>query len=117
MEDAIINRGRCPEIAGSRITVYDVLYETQAGITPPEIAALFRLQVEQVEASLRYIQEHHEEVLANSQKIQDRHARGNPPEIQAVIEATHAKCAPLWAELGQGTRAQENGHAGNSGGS
>ena len=38
MEYAIINRGRGPEIAGSRITVYDVLAETEAGATPEELA-------------------------------------------------------------------------------
>jgi uncharacterized protein (DUF433 family) len=111
MHAAIIDRGRGPEIAGSRITVYDVLYETQYGLTPDEIAELFQLDLAQVRVALQYIEEHKEEVLKDYQKIMDRHARGNPPEIQAKIDATHAKYAPLWDELRQRAQAQENGEA------
>ena len=53
MELAIINRGRGPEIAGSRITVYDVLAETQAGATPEELAGWYDLEVAQIQLALR----------------------------------------------------------------
>lgn len=111
MAESIINRGRGPEIAGSRITVYDVLYESQAGLSPEEIAELFLLTVEQVQAALEYIRANRAQVLAEYQRIQERHARGDPPELQARLEATHAKYAPLFAELRR--RAREGGHAGN----
>ena len=45
MEPAIIDRGRGPEIAGSRITVYDVLAETATGATPEELAHWYQLDV------------------------------------------------------------------------
>lgn len=98
MNSAIIDRGRGPEIAGSRITVYDVLAETQAGATPEQLAQEWGLQVEQVHAALRYIDEHKEEVLTDYRKIKERHARGNPPEVQAILDAIHAKYEILWAE-------------------
>jgi uncharacterized protein (DUF433 family) len=84
---AIINRGRGPEIAGSRITVYDVLAETRAGATPEELAKWYELDVEQIHLALGYIEEHKEEVERDWAAIKARHARGNPPEIEARIEA------------------------------
>ena len=45
MHEAIIDRGRGPEIAGSRITVYDVLAETEAGATPAQLAEWYQLDV------------------------------------------------------------------------
>src|SRR2546423_12109010 len=86
MANAIINRGRGPEIAGSRITVYDVLAETRAGATPEELAQWYELDGEQIRLALRYIEEHKEEVERNWAAIKARHARGNPPEVQAKIE-------------------------------
>jgi uncharacterized protein (DUF433 family) len=99
MQPAIIDRGRGPEIAGSRITVYDVLAETQAGATPEQLAGEWGLQVEQIQAALCYIEEHREEVLADYRDIQARHARGNPPEIQAKMEASHARFLERVEEL------------------
>lgn len=99
MKPAIIDRGRGPEIAGSRITVYDVLAETQAGQTPEQLAADWELQVGQIHCALQYIEEHKEEVLRDWAEIKARIARGNPPEIQAKLDATHAKYAPLWESL------------------
>lgn len=109
MSVAITDRGRGPEIEGSRITVYDVLAETQAGLPPAQIADLFRLTLEQIEAALRYIEEHKEEVLADYQEIKARHARGNPPEIQAKLDAIHAKYEALWAERRRRFQDQDNG--------
>jgi len=39
----IIDRGRGPEIAGTRITVYDVMNYLQEGWRYDQIAGLFRL--------------------------------------------------------------------------
>ena len=115
MSTAIINRGRGPEIEGSRITVYDVLAETQAGVPLEQLAKEWGLQVEQIQAALKYIEEHKEEVLANYRKIQERNARGNPPELQAKLDAIHAKYAPMWEELRR-KYAQENKNGRNPGG-
>jgi uncharacterized protein (DUF433 family) len=115
MQPVIRDRGRGPEIAGSRITVYDVLAETQAGATPEQLAQEWNLQVEQIEAALRYIEEHREEVLADYQAIKARHARGNPPEIQALADAIHAKYQVLWADRLRRMEQERNGE-GNPGG-
>lgn len=95
----IIDRGRGPEIDGSRITVYDVLAETEAGTAPEELALEWGLSIEQICAAMKFIEEHREEVLANFRKIKERHARGNPPELRDKIDAMHAKYAPMWEAL------------------
>ena len=89
IEAKIIDRGRGPEIAGSRITVYDVLDYHKEGWPTKEIAWLFHLSTAQVEAAIRYIEEHRGEVMEAYQRILARHARGNPPELQAKLDAGH----------------------------
>lgn len=119
MSAAIINRGRGPEIAGSRITVYDVLAETGAGATPEQLAQEWNLQVEQIHAAQQYIEEHKDEVLEGYRKIKERHARGNPPEVQAILDAIHTKYEVLWADRKRRAReAQlaEDNHEGHPGG-
>ena len=51
----IINRGRGPEIAGTRITVYDVLDYRKHGWHRDVIAGFFRLSSEQIQAAFDYI--------------------------------------------------------------
>lgn len=116
MDYAIIDRGRGPEIAGSRITVYDVFAETQAGATPEELAQWYQLDVAQIQLALRYIDEHHEEVLRDYQAIKSRHTRGNAPAVQAKIDAAHAKHALLWAKLRHEVPSRENDNEGPPGG-
>ncbi|MCI0462646.1 MAG: DUF433 domain-containing protein [Gemmataceae bacterium] len=98
MSAQIIDRGRGPEIAGTRITVYDVLDYHLDGEHPTMIALELGVSSEQVEAAIRYIEEHRDQVLADYQGMRDRCARGNPPEVQARLDATHAKYQALWAE-------------------
>lgn len=111
MKNVIINRGRGPQIAGSRITVYDILYESQEGLSPAEIAELFSLQKEQIEAALQYIDEHREQVLEDYRRIRERHARGNPEAVQAKLNAIHEKYAKQWSGQRNGPCA-ESGDAG-----
>jgi uncharacterized protein (DUF433 family) len=108
---AIINRGRGPEIAGSRITVYDVLAETRAGATPEELAGWYHLDVEQIRLALRYIEEHKEEVERDWAAIKARHARGNPPEVEAKIQANRPRFLARVEEIRRRARARENGDA------
>lgn len=88
---AIIQRGRGPEIRGTRITVYDIVGYQQMGWTAERTAEWLRLTVPQVEAASRYIERHRDEVAAEYQKILDRAARGNPPEVQAKVDAAHTR--------------------------
>ena len=54
----IINRGRGPEIAGTRITVYDVMDYLKHGWHRDRIAALFRLSSRDIQAAIDYIDQH-----------------------------------------------------------
>jgi uncharacterized protein (DUF433 family) len=94
----VIDRGRGPEIAGTRITVYDILDYTTENWHPNSIALLFGLSTDQVLAAIRYIEEHKEEVMANYQKILERDAKGNPPELQARLDAGHAEFMKMMEE-------------------
>jgi uncharacterized protein (DUF433 family) len=53
LDAKIIDRGRGPEIAGSRITVFDVLDYLQDGWPTAEIARLFHLNTSQVDVAIR----------------------------------------------------------------
>ena len=115
IEARIIELGRGPTIEGSRITVFDVLYYHQAGWYRDEIADLFDLSSRQVEVALRYIEEHKEEVMATNAKIEARIARGNPPELQAKLDAIHGAARAKWEELRR-SKGQEVPGEGHSGG-
>jgi uncharacterized protein (DUF433 family) len=97
MHVAIVNRGRGPEIAGTRITVYDILDYAEAGWHHTTIAATLRLSSAQVQAALDFIGEHRDEVMSAYREILDREARGNPPEVQARADAAHARFQELLA--------------------
>jgi uncharacterized protein (DUF433 family) len=78
-------------IAGTRITVWDVLHYLDTGWSRPEIAATLHLSDAQVDAVVRYIEEHQEELRAVYQQIEARKARGNPPEIMAKLAKSRTK--------------------------
>lgn len=91
LEAKIIDRGRGPEIAGTRITVYDVLDYHKHGWHRDMIADTLELSSQQVEAAIRYIEEHRDEVMAEYAEMLARDARGNPPELQAKLDAGHER--------------------------
>src|SRR5215510_5540933 len=78
-------------IAGTRITIWDVLHYLEAGWSRPEIAATLRLTEAQVAAAARYIEEHRDEVMVVHRQIEDRKARGNSPDILAKEAKSRAK--------------------------
>ena len=116
MGTQIIDRGRGPEIAGTRITVYDVLHYAQAGWHHTGIAAVLGLCTEQVLVALRYIEENEAEVRAENQKILQRIARGNPPEVEAKLGAARAKLQALLDGRRQPDTQHEVNDAGDPGG-
>jgi uncharacterized protein (DUF433 family) len=99
LEAKIIDRGRGPELAGTRITVYDVLDDHQGGMHRDLIAATLELSSQQVEVAIRYIEEHREEVMADYAEMLERGARGNPPELQAKLDAAHEKLQARLREI------------------
>ena len=103
----IINRGRGPEIAGTRITVFDVLDYRKHGWHRDRIAALFRLSSAQIQAALDYIDAHSEEVMAEYQRIVDRVKNYQyPPDVQAKIDQSRGAAARRRDEL----KAKSNGN-------
>ena len=83
----IIDRGRGPEIAGTRITVYDVMEYLTEGWQTEEIAGLFRVSPPDIKAALDYIDEHRDEVEAEYRRIVKRHRDYRyPPEVQAKVD-------------------------------
>ena len=91
LEAKIIDRGRGPEIAGTRITVFDVLDYHKNGWHRDMIADTLSLSSLQVEVAIRYIDEHRDEVMADYAEMLARDARGNPPELQAKLDAGHER--------------------------
>ena len=78
-------------IAGTRITIWDVLHYLEAGWSRLEIAATLHLTETQVAAAARYIEDHRDEVMVVHRQIEDRKARGNPPDIVAKAAKSRAK--------------------------
>src|SRR5687768_17512127 len=91
----IIDRGRGPELAGTRFTVFDVLPYWKKGRHPAYIAAVCGLAVEQIETLIKYIEDHKDAVMAQNLEIEERIARGNPPEIQAKLQVAQGKARAL----------------------
>jgi uncharacterized protein (DUF433 family) len=109
MSVAIINN----RIDGLRITIYDVLHYLENGRTPEEIVTYLPLTLEQVHAAQQYIEEHKEEVMAVHRQIEERIARGNPPEVEAKLRDTRARMA-AWLEERRRAKGQEANGEGNS---
>jgi len=101
VEAVIHDRGRGPEINGTRITVYAILDYALECWPPDRIAAWFDLRTNQVEAAIEYIRDHKIEVLKEYVKILERCERGNPPELQAKLDASHKKFRELAEQVRQ----------------
>lgn len=88
--DLIHDRGRGPELVGTRITVYNLLpYFLDATATEAEICRVYSLTAEQVAAVRAYILNNPDTVLAQHLKIEERIAKGNPPELVEQMKRTH----------------------------
>lgn len=86
----IHDRGRGPELTGTRITVYDLLpYFLDATATEDYICQVHELQPVQVAAARAYVLHHADTVLAEHLKIEQRLAAGNPPEVRERAQQTH----------------------------
>jgi hypothetical protein len=88
---------------------------TTKGWHRDEIAVLFDLSSLQVEAAILYIEEHRDEVMATYDKIMERINRGNPPEIQAKLDAGHERFLATVREQRE-AKTREARDAGHSGG-
>jgi uncharacterized protein (DUF433 family) len=99
----IHDRGRGPELNGTRLTVYDIIPYRLKGYTPGQLVEVFpayrELTAAHLEALYRYMDEHYDEVMAVHQKIEERNARGNPPEIEAKLRESSARFQARLAEI------------------
>jgi len=78
-------------VAGTRITVWDVLHHLENGWPVKEIAEILGLSDGQVQEAADYIHAHQAEVMKVRQQIEQRNSRGNPPDVQAKLVAARAR--------------------------
>ena len=91
MSELIQDRGRGPEIPGTRITVYNLLQSfLDPTVTEEEICRVYGLSSGQVAAARAYVLSNPETVLAEHLKIEERIAVGNPPEVRERAERARA---------------------------
>jgi uncharacterized protein (DUF433 family) len=65
----IIDRGRGPELAGTRITVYQIVEYRRYGYTTPEIAAMLDISEDDVQILMNYIRDHAQEIEPEYERI------------------------------------------------
>jgi uncharacterized protein (DUF433 family) len=91
-ENLIHNRGRGPEIIGTRITVYNLLpHFLDPSATEEYICEQYGLAREQVAAARAYVLNNADVVLAEHMKIEERLSQGNPPEVIETARRIHAQ--------------------------
>ena len=111
----IHDRGRGPEIEGTRITVYDVRDYYREGWPATRIAVHLGLGTPDIQAAIEYIDAHRDEVEADYRQIVERSLRGNPPDVQAKIEASRAFVEAKKADILRRARERKL-HAANTNG-
>ena len=104
MSARVIEYGK---IEGTRTTVYHVLDYSTMNWTPEQITEWLPITVEQVNAALEYIEANKTHVMAEYQKMLDRCARGNPPEIEERLNKRRVLMR-AWFKM-EDERAQNNG--------
>jgi uncharacterized protein (DUF433 family) len=102
MAVCIIDRGRGPELEGTRVTVYRVMDYVRAGDSPTQIGEELDLSEEQVRAALEYLNAHRDEVEAEYEAILKRVSQPNPDWIEAGSAKT-------WDELRHRIEARASG--------
>ena len=91
-ESLIHDRGRGPEILGTRITIYNLLpHFLDPSETEEQICRFYKLTPEQVSAARAYVLENADVVLAQHLRIEERLRAGNPPEVIEAARRTHER--------------------------
>ena len=89
--DLIHDRGRGPEIVGTRITVYNLLpYFLDPTATEAYIGRIYELTLEQIAAARAYVLNNADTVLARHLEIESRMIAGNPPAVIERAKQTRA---------------------------
>lgn len=109
-DNLIHDRGRGPEIVGTRITVYNLVpYFLDPTATEDYICRVYQLNAEQVAAARAYVLNNADTVLARHVEIEARIAAGNPPEVIERAKQIHANFIKFknWLAQQQEKEAQE----------
>ena len=85
-------------IVGTRVSVWDVLHHLHNNWTVQEIADVFGISPEQVQAAVDDIAEHEDEVWEVHRQIEQRNAHGNPLGVEAKLAQARAKRLAWLAE-------------------
>jgi uncharacterized protein (DUF433 family) len=112
MSSLIQDRGRGPEIAGTRITVYNLLQSfLDPTVTEEEICRIYDLTPRQVAEARAYVLGNPDTVLAEHLKIEERLAVGNPPQVRerAGRARETLQCFKRWLEERDAADAREQG--------
>ena len=113
-DQRIVEIERNPRIAGTRISVYTIFELIESGWREADIAFWLRLTRDQVDAAVGYIDANREAVTTEYQKIMQRITRGNPPELQAKLDALQGSAQARLEQL-RGLKSREaaiEGHPG-----
>ena len=97
----IIDRGRGPEIPGTRITVYHIWEFYRVGDARDDIALTFGLSSRQVQAAMDYIAAHRDEVEREYAKIQERIGQGNSDLVESQLHQNREKLQKRLREKGK----------------
>jgi uncharacterized protein (DUF433 family) len=92
-------RGSNPYVKGTRITVFTILEYLIGAWSRDRIAELLQLTEPQVQAAIDYIEENDLEVLRAYIQILERIRRGNPPDLQAKLDAGHEEFRELMRQV------------------
>ena len=111
---AIVDQGKGPEIEGTRTSVYHVMDYYIEGWPSVRIAARLGLGTPDIDAAIEYIEAHRAEVDEEYYKILERCERGNPPELQAKIDARRPIVQTKMAEVLRKARETNGSHANGS---
>ena len=107
----IHDRGRGPEIVGTRITVYNLLPYFLDATATEDIGRVYDLTPEQVAAARAYVLSHPDTVLARHLEIEARMAAGNPPEVIERAKETHKLFSEFKDWLARRDEAEAQEHA------
>jgi len=84
----IIDRGRGPELEGTRVTVYRIMDLVRDGSTPEEMARELELSDEHVSLALDYLAAHRAQLEAAYERILRRVSGPNPEWVEARLAKT-----------------------------
>jgi len=115
----IHDRGRGPELVGTRITIYNLVpYFLKGEWTEAAIAEANRITAEQVAAMRAYFLAHYAEVMAQHERIEERIRKGmeeqQSPEFQARFWWNRQRLDRFRDWLSERKKAKTNGNGATS---